>query len=88
MTNEPPSLSETACRQAGRCPACGGPNGCRLETGEAFKGACWCEDLVLSSSSARRIADEFAEPRCLCRRCLEAIAARPDITTAELAQLV
>jgi len=37
---------------------------------------------------ARRIADEFAEPRCLCRRCLEAIAAHPEITTAELAQLV
>ena len=86
MSDEPPSNVKELSQQPGRCPACGGPNGCRLESGEAFKGPCWCEELVLPAAAARRISDEFAEPRCLCRACLEAIAANPDITVEELAK--
>lgn len=84
MSDEPPLEIKEPCRQPGRCPACGGPNGCRLESGEAFKGPCWCEELVLSAAASRRISDEFVESRCLCRACLEAIAANPEITIAEL----
>lgn len=69
----------------GRCPVCGGPNACRMETGDAYKGRCWCEGPVVSAAALRRILGELAEPRCLCASCLHAIAENPEITREELA---
>jgi hypothetical protein len=63
---------------------CGAPNGCRLESGEAYKGPCWCEQVVLPNSTLRRILAELPDQRCLCRGCLETIAAHPDIQWEEL----
>jgi hypothetical protein len=67
------------CALAAHCPACGRPNLCRLETGEAYQGRCWCEGPILSASTLNRLLADLPEPRCLCRSCLEKIAADPEI---------
>jgi hypothetical protein len=74
------------CHLPGRCQICGGPNGCRLETGEAYKGPCWCEKPALPASALHRLMGEVADPRCLCQRCLERIEADPAVTWEQLAQ--
>jgi len=66
------------------CPVCGEPNHCRLETGEPYKGPCWCERPVLTSAVLRRLLGELLEPRCLCPSCLEFVAANPEVTWDEL----
>jgi len=73
------------CVPAAHCPVCAAPNRCRLETGEAYKGSCWCEQPVLLSSTLQRLLANLPEARCLCRNCLETIAAHPDVTWDELA---
>lgn len=73
------------CPPAARCPVCGGPNRCRLETGEAYKGPCWCEGPTLSSAALQRLLGELPEPRCLCQNCLEGLAANPRATREALA---
>lgn len=73
------------CMRAGRCPVCAAPNGCRLESGESYQGPCWCERPVLLHSSLQRILADLPEQRCLCRGCLETIAAHPEVTWEELA---
>jgi hypothetical protein len=72
------------CTRPAHCPVCGEPNSCRLETGEAYKGPCWCERPILDAAALRRLHDELPEPRCLCPRCLETIASHPDVTWDEL----
>ena len=72
------------CTTPACCPLCHRPNGCRLETGEAYKGPCWCEKLTLPPAAARRLAEEVMEARCLCAACLEALAANPEIAWDEL----
>ncbi|HEV7406512.1 MAG TPA: cysteine-rich CWC family protein [Chthoniobacteraceae bacterium] len=69
------------------CPVCAGPNECRMETGEGFKGACWCAGLSVSAAALERLLGHVAERRCLCRSCLERIAADPAITWDELTRL-
>jgi hypothetical protein len=86
MSSESPAPMFQPCRTQGRCPVCGEPNGCRVENGEAFKGPCWCEELVLSAAAKRRLSDELPEARCLCRKCLEALVVDPDVRLANLAQ--
>jgi hypothetical protein len=73
------------CTRSAHCPICAAPNGCRLETGEPYKGPCWCERPTLSAAAVRRILSELPEPRCLSRTCLETIAANPEVTWDELA---
>jgi hypothetical protein len=51
-----------------------------METGEAFKGPCWCAQLGVSAAALERLLGHVAERRCLCRSCLERIAADPAIT--------
>jgi hypothetical protein len=63
-----------SCGQPGACPACGAPNGCRLESGEAYKGACWCESVELSPMALQRIESEVTAERCLCQGCLRHFA--------------
>jgi hypothetical protein len=58
-----------------------------MESGEAFKGQCWCAHLELSPEAHQRLADEVHVPRCLCRACLESLAANPAITWEELARV-
>ena len=67
------------CLEPTRCPLCGGPNKCRMETGEGFKGPCWCAQLTVSAAALERLLGHVAERRCLCRTCLERIAADGDI---------
>jgi hypothetical protein len=72
------------CTRLAHCPVCGAPNQCRLETGEAYKGACWCERPTLCVAAMRRLRADLPEPRCLCPSCLETIAADPEVTWEEL----
>ena len=72
------------CTRIAHCPVCSAPNRCRLETGEPNKGPCWCERPTLSAAAVRRLLADLPEPRCLCARCLETIAANPDVTWDEL----
>jgi hypothetical protein len=76
------------CTRAGHCAVCAAPNGCRLESGIPYKGPCWCERPVLLSSTLQRLLVELPEQRCLCRGCLETIAAHPEVTWDELAARV
>jgi len=74
------------CMRPAHCPVCGSPNQCRLETGEAYKGPCWCERPVLLQRSLERLMENLPESRCLCPACLEAIAADPDVSWDELVE--
>ena len=73
------------CLQNARCPICARPNTCRMETGEAFKGPCWCEGPQLTAAAMRRMRDTLPEGRCLCSACLAAIAAEPEVAWSTLA---
>lgn len=73
------------CLVNARCPICGRPNACRLESGEAYKGACWCEAPQISDAAMRRMRDTLPEGRCLCFDCLSAIAADEGIPWSVLA---
>lgn len=73
------------CNRVAHCPICSEPNGCRLETGEPYKGPCWCERVTLPAAAASRLRSELPEQRCLCRTCLEGLAANPEIRWDELA---
>jgi len=75
------------CTLAAHCPVCWKENGCRLETGESYKGPCWCEGPTLSSAALNRLLADAPEQRCLCRSCLTAIAANSEITWDELVAL-
>lgn len=55
-----------------------------MESGEAYKGACWCEKLMLSAATIRRLSDELPEDRCLCSNCLGVLGANPNFTLSEL----
>jgi hypothetical protein len=81
-----PSETFPVCVQPAHCPVCWQPNGCRLETGESYKGPCWCEQPTLSAAAVRRLLSDLPEQRCLCRACLEGIAANPEITWSELVE--
>ena len=72
------------CTQPAHCPVCSAPNRCRLETGEAYKGPCWCERPTLSGAAMRRLLADLPEPRCLCESCLQGIADDSEITWDEL----
>ncbi len=73
------------CTRLAHCPVCGQENGCRLETGEGYKGPCWCEGPVLAATALARLLSDLPEPRCLCRGCLERIARDPEIPWEVLA---
>jgi hypothetical protein len=75
-----PTSGETFCTKPAHCPVCGRSNECRLETGEGYKGRCWCEGPILSATALNRLLGELPEPRCLCRGCLEMIAGEPEIS--------
>lgn len=72
------------CMRFAQCPVCGQPNRCRLETGEPYKGPCWCEHPTLPGTALNRLLADLPEPRCLCPSCLEGIASDSEITWDEL----
>lgn len=59
------------------CPVCGAPNCCQLATAALYKGPCWCAEFTVPAERLRRLP-EHARGRCLCRRCLAAVAAGPE----------
>lgn len=86
--SEPPARAtrEKLCEVPNWCPICARPNDCRLEAGDAFKGPCWCAHLVVAPTALERLMGHVAERRCLCRTCLERIAADPEVTWEGLAR--
>jgi hypothetical protein len=83
-------------KQAGNdetCPVCGQDNQCRVAKGHLYKGLCWCEKIVVPGHILSRLANEWAEPACICRSCLETIARvsalleDPDAVVAEVFRL-
>ncbi|HEX4140844.1 MAG TPA: cysteine-rich CWC family protein [Candidatus Methylacidiphilales bacterium] len=56
------------------CPLCGKDNGCRVAKGCLYKGPCWCHEIKVPAHVLRRLAEEWVEPACLCRPCLETIS--------------
>ncbi len=87
MSAEPitPFDERRICTRPAHCPVCAQPNQCRLETGEAYKGPCWCERPTLPAAAFRRLTADLPEPRCLCPTCLETLAHQPEVTWEELA---
>lgn len=69
-----PGVADTC---AATCPVCGEPNHCQLAAAGLYKGACWCGGIPVPAERLRRLP-EHARCLCLCRRCLEAVAAGPD----------
>ena len=67
----------TSCEGLGhhrRCPLCQRDNDCRVAKGELYKGACWCQEIIVPQALLRRLAENSSEPACLCRLCLETLA--------------
>ncbi len=64
MSAEPTELFDYAriCTRAAHCPVCSAPNRCRLETGEPYKGSCWCERPTLSGAAVRLLLADLPEP--------------------------
>jgi hypothetical protein len=52
------------------CPSCGEDNRCPRESGEPYRGPCWCEEIPVPVRRLRLLADQSLEPRCLCHTCL------------------
>jgi hypothetical protein len=57
-----------------QCPLCGGDNGCRVAKGHLYKDVCWCQEIIVPGQILSRLAEEWVDPACLCRSCLETIA--------------
>jgi hypothetical protein len=57
-----------------QCPVCGGDNQCRVAKGHLYKDACWCHAIAVPGEVLRQLAQEWVDPACLCRSCLETIA--------------
>jgi hypothetical protein len=55
----------------GECPLCGQPNGCKLCTTAAYKGACWCMDANIPDELLARVPADFRNRACICRACVE-----------------
>jgi hypothetical protein len=56
------------------CPLCGEANQCRIANGCAYKGACWCEEVILPVSLQRHLANTFQQGACFCRECLRLLS--------------
>src|SRR4051812_6807607 len=58
------------------CPICHSANECRIANGCTYKGACWCEAVVLPGPLQRYLAEQFQQRACFCRDCLNLLAAK------------
>lgn len=55
-----------------RCPLCGGPNGCALETERATgvkQGPCWCTRARFDAALLARVPAAARHLACICARC-------------------
>ncbi len=62
----------------GRCPLCGGPNGCAMEaqrlTGQP-QPPCWCTRVEFSADLLARVPVHAKEKACICAACVAGAAA-------------
>ncbi len=55
-----------------RCPLCGGPNRCALETQRSTgepQPPCWCTQVTFSAETLARVPDAARQKACLCQAC-------------------
>ncbi|MDH4376197.1 MAG: cysteine-rich CWC family protein [Ramlibacter sp.] len=55
-----------------RCPLCGGPNTCAMETARATgqpQPPCWCTQVDFSAELLARVPPEAQRRACICARC-------------------
>jgi len=55
-----------------RCPLCGGPNTCAMETARATgqpQPPCWCTQVNFSAELLARVPPEAQRRACICARC-------------------
>ena len=56
----------------GRCPLCGGPNGCAMEaqrlTGQP-QPPCWCTRVDFSAELLARVPAQAKDQACICPAC-------------------
>ncbi len=55
---------------AGTCPVCQGPNGCRLQNGVGYKGPCWCEQTDIAAEFIAQLPEEKRHRQCFCSHCV------------------
>ncbi len=59
----------------GRCPLCGGSNGCAMEaqraTGQA-QPPCWCTRVEFSEALLAQVPEAARRKACICERCARA----------------
>lgn len=60
-----------------RCPLCGGPNGCAMETkrrtGEP-QPPCWCVTAQFTEALLARVPESARNQACICAACVEQAA--------------
>jgi len=64
----------------GRCPLCGQPNTCALETQRATGVAqppCWCTQVDFAADLVGRVPPEAQGKSCICPTCARAAQDRP-----------
>ena len=54
----------------GKCPLCGGANGCLLCSPAAFQGACWCAPMGIPAALLARVPENFRNRACICQKCV------------------
>lgn len=64
MTPAPPPIDP------GRCPLCGGANGCAMAAGE-HDAPCWCAQVGFAPELLARVPAAAQGLACICRRCAE-----------------
>ncbi|HOB65764.1 cysteine-rich CWC family protein [Ottowia sp.] len=75
-------MNPSCATDATRCPLCGQPNGCALETERASGQAqppCWCTAVAFSHALLDRVPADARGRACICRACAaQGQAAAPD----------
>ncbi|MEZ5620265.1 MAG: cysteine-rich CWC family protein [Burkholderiaceae bacterium] len=65
MNAAPPPLDP------GRCPLCGGANGCAMAAGD-HDAPCWCTQVGFAPELLARVPAAARGLACICRRCAKA----------------
>lgn len=73
MEASPPEPSQ-ALGHGESCPLCHRDNQCRVAKGHLYKGPCWCHRIIVPGHILSKLAEDFLDPACFCRPCLETIA--------------
>ncbi|WP_151734568.1 cysteine-rich CWC family protein ['Paenibacillus yunnanensis' Narsing Rao et al. 2020] len=62
---------------AGVCPVCRLDNGCAMVHNRPAD-TCWCMTLHIPEGMLKRIKEDYPGSACICKNCLQELAARMD----------